>query len=162
MVKAKPINVSNTTLSTYKGNRHRKFDTKQAKRHDFGKAHCAVCDKVFTKNHWNTKSCSEECKRERKIAHNRKYREDNREKANAIGREYYKENREKIKAKARKSYEKNRKDPEWVEKERARKRKYYEKNRKDPEWVEKLNASGRKYREKNREKVNAKNRKYYE
>ena len=107
MVKAKPINVSNTTLSTYKGNRHRKFDTKQAKRHDFGKAHCAVCDKVFTKNHWNTKSCSEECKRERKIANNRKYREENREKVNAIHRKYYEENREKERARARARYHAN-------------------------------------------------------
>lgn len=141
MIKIKPINVSNTTLSTYKGNRHRKFDTKQAKRHDFGTAHCAVCDKVFTKNHWNTKYCSEECKRERENAYARKYREENRkdpewvERLNASGRKYHEKNREK---------------------RNAQRRKYYEKNR------EKINAKNRKYREKNREKINAIHRKYYE
>ena len=109
MVKMKPINVSNTTLSLNGRKRHRKFDAKQAKRHDFGKAHCAICDKVFTKYAHNAKMCSEEkCKRERKLAKQRKYYEENREKKNAISRKYYEENREKINAINRKYYEENR------------------------------------------------------
>ena len=104
MVKMKPINVSNTTLSTYKGNRHRKFDNKQSKRHDFGTAHCVVCDKVFTKYHQRTKVCSEECKREMKAAYTRKYYEENREKMNARRRKYYEENREKLLARKRERY----------------------------------------------------------
>ena len=104
MVNMKPINVSNTSLSLYKGNRHRKFDAKQSKRHDYGTALCAVCDKVFTKYHQCTKFCSEECKREEYKAYQRKYYEENREKINARRRKYYEENREKINARKRALY----------------------------------------------------------
>ena len=129
-----PINVSNTTLSTYKRNRHRKFDAKQATRHNFGKAHCVICDEVFTKYSHNTTVCSQECKREKDIAYKRKHREENREKINAKARKYYEENRGKYK---------------------ARRRKYYKKN------TEKYKAYQRKYREENREKIKAQRRARY-
>ena len=143
-IKMKPINVSNTTLSLYGARRHRKFDAKQSKRHDYGTEVCAVCDKVFTKYHWSITTCSEECKRERKKACRRKHYEENREKIkanyeenrekeNAKSRKYYRENRERRAEYDRKCYQENRKDPEWVEKTKARKRKLREKNRKDPE-----------------------------
>ena len=128
-IKTEPINVSNTTLSSFKGRRHRKFDAKQAKRHDFGKAHCIVCDVVFTKYHPRTKSCSEECKREKYNAYHRKYQ-----------RKAYAKNREKILAWRRKYREEN------LEKVRATERKYREENR------EKIAAGKRKYCEENREK----------
>ena len=90
----KAIDVSNTTLSIYKTNRHRKYDANQAKRHDLGEAHCVVCDEVFTKYHYHTKTCSEECKRERKSETCRKWREENREKERARQRKHYVENRD--------------------------------------------------------------------
>ena len=108
MVNMKPINVSNTSLSLYKGNRHRKFDANQSKRHDYGTALCAVCDKVFTKYHQCTKFCSEECKREEYKAYQRKYYEANREEINAKDRKYREENREKINARNRRYREENR------------------------------------------------------
>ena len=77
-IKTKSINVSNTTLSFKAGRKHRKFDAKQAKRHDFGEANCVVCDEVFTKHHNRLTVCSEECKKKRKEAYQRKYREENR------------------------------------------------------------------------------------
>ena len=132
-IKEKPINVSNTTLS-YKARRHRKFDAKQAMRHNFGKTHCMICDKVFTKYHSQARLCSEECKREKELARKRKYREKNREKLRAYDRKYNEENREK---------------------KAAYDRKYYQENR------EKLRATERKYREENREKINAKQRARY-
>jgi len=133
-----PINVSNTTLSTFEGNRHRKFDAKQTKRHSFGQAHCVVCDKVFTKYQNNTLVCSRECKRKRNNAYSRKYREKNREILKARLRKYREENREKILAQKRKYYEKKCKDPEWVKKENAIKRKWREEN------PEKVQAYARK------------------
>jgi len=144
-----PINVSNTTLSTYKGRRHRKFDAKQKKRHDFGKAQCVICDEVFTKYTHNTKVCSKECRKKKKTRNNRKYNEENPEKQKAYARKYREKNREKIKTEARKWREENR------EKEAARSRKYRKENR------EKTNAYGRKYYEKNREKVLARDRARY-
>jgi hypothetical protein len=150
MVKMKPINVSNTTLSTYKGNRHRKFDNKQTKRHDFGTAHCAICDEVFTKYHHNAKICSEEkCQRERKAAYSRKYREENREKLVAYDRKWREENPDKKAAYGRKYHEENR------EKELARQRNHYEENR------EKELARKRKYYEENRDEINARARARY-
>ena len=117
----KPINVSNTTLSLNGRKRHRKFDAKQSKKHNYGTALCAVCDKVFTKYHQRTKFCSEECKREEYKAYQRKYREENLEKMKAYGRKYRKENREKLNAQERKNREKI----------NAYKRKYYEENREE-------------------------------
>ena len=55
------INVSNTTLSTSARNRHRKFDHKQSKRHDFGSADCAECGEPFVKDHPQRKYCYGEC-----------------------------------------------------------------------------------------------------
>ena len=148
-IKTEPINVSNTTLSSFKRNRHRKFDAKQAKRHDFGKAHCVVCDEVFTKNHHETKVCpSEECKIEMRRERGRRYREKNRDKVNAHQREYYAKNREKILAKAREYREENH------EKLLEYERKYHEKNR------EKRAAYNRKYYAENREKIKARKRIY--
>tara|TARA_B100001564_G_C20537985_1_gene622973 strand:- start:18 stop:440 length:423 start_codon:yes stop_codon:yes gene_type:complete len=131
MVNMKLINVSNTSLSLYKGNRHRKFDAKQSKRHDYGTALCAVCDKVFTKYHQRITTCSEECKREKERAYKRKYREENLEKMKAYGRKYREENREKL---------------------NAQNRKYRE---------ETCGKSQRKYYEENREKINAQRRALY-
>lgn len=107
-IKTEPINVSNTTLSTYKRNGHRKFDAKQAKRHDFGKAHCVICDKVFTKYHYNTKLCSKECRKEHKKSRLRQYAKDNREKVKAYKRKYREENPEKVRASHRKYQRNNR------------------------------------------------------
>ena len=146
MVNMKPINVSNTGLSTYKGRRHRKFDAKQSKRHNYGTALCAVCDKVFTKYHQRTKSCSEECKREKIKAYSRKYHQENLEKMKAYSRKYREENREKYKAYQRKHREETRGKSQ---------RKYYEENR------EKINAKRRKHREENREEINAQRRARY-
>ena len=115
-IKMKPINVSNTTLSLNGRKRHRKFDAKQSKKHNYGTVLCAVCDKVFTKYHQRTKSCSEECKREKKNARRREWHKENREKNNAYSRKYreetrgksqrkhYGENREKINAQRRALY----------------------------------------------------------
>ena len=55
------INVSNTTLSTSARNRHRKFDHKQSKRHDYGSADCAECSEPFVKDHPKRKYCYGEC-----------------------------------------------------------------------------------------------------
>ena len=55
------INVSNTTLSTYGGKRHRKFDHKQSKRHDYGSADCAECGEPFVKDNANRKYCYGKC-----------------------------------------------------------------------------------------------------
>ncbi len=132
MVKMKPINVSNTTLSLYGARRYRKFDPKQSKRHDYGTEVCAVCDKVFTKYHYQTRSCSEECKRERKNAQRRERLKDpaRAERRNALQRKYFERNREKINAKQKKAFEENSKDPEWVEKKNAKKRARYHANKK--------------------------------
>ena len=111
-IKMEPINVSNTTLSLKAGRGHRKFDAKQAKRHDFGEAHCVICDEVFTKYAHNAKICSEECRREKEQARTRKYREENREKINARSRKYHEENREKINARKRKYYAKKKQEEE--------------------------------------------------
>lgn len=121
-IKMKPINVSNTTLSLNGRKRHRKFDAKQSKKHNYGTALCAVCDKVFTKYHQRTKSCSEECKREKIKAYSRKWRKENLEKMKAHGRKYRKENREKYKAYQRKYREETRGKSQ---------RKYYEENREE-------------------------------
>ena len=119
----KKINPSNTSLSTYKGNRHRKFDAKQAKRHDFGKAYCVICDEVFTKYHNRTITCSKECQRENKRVLQRKYYEKNREKENEKSRKYRKENSDKINEYQRKYHKEN------PEKKQAYRLKYREKNR---------------------------------
>jgi hypothetical protein len=123
-IKMKPINVSNTTLSLNGRKRHRKFDAKQSKKHNYGTALCAVCDKVFTKYHQRTKSCSEECKREKKNAQRREWHKENREKNNAYCRKYreetrgksqrkhYEENREKINAQRRALYHAKKKQEE--------------------------------------------------
>tara|TARA_R110002020_G_scaffold306166_2_gene522150 strand:- start:1575 stop:1991 length:417 start_codon:yes stop_codon:yes gene_type:complete len=116
------INISNTTLSTFK-DRHRKFDAKQAKRHDFGQAHCVNCDEVFIKNHPRAKLCSEVCKRERKNVMERRYCEKNPEKTLAYRRKWNKENAEKNREYSRKHYRNN------LEKKRAKCREYYKKNR---------------------------------
>ena len=129
-----PINVSNTTLSLRGNSRHRKFDVKQAKRHSFGKAHCVICDEVFTKYYYQTNVCSDECKRKKRIVISRKYREDNRETERAKARKYREENREKMSARQRKYREEN---PEKI---KASQRKYREKRLKDPEWVKRYNA----------------------
>ena len=55
------INVSNTTRSTYARNRHRKFDHKQSKRHDYGSADCAECGEPFVKDHSQRKYCYGNC-----------------------------------------------------------------------------------------------------
>ena len=133
-IKTEPINVSNTTLSLKAERRHRKFDAKQAKRHDFGEAHCVVCDEVFTKYHNRTKVCSEECKKVNRSAWRRKDYAKNREKRQASQLKYREENLEKV---------------------RASDRKYYEKNR------EKILARERKYREENRDEINARKRERY-
>jgi len=139
-IKEKPINVSNTTLSSYKRNGHRKFDAKQAIRHNFGKTHCMICDKVFTKYHHLARLCSEECKREN----------------HRVGQ--------------RKRYKEKRKDPEWVKKEAAKNRKYLEENLEkiaayQRKWreenPEKMKAYDRKFYEENREKRKAYQRKHY-
>jgi hypothetical protein len=151
MVNMKLINVSNTTLSLNGRKRHRKFDAKQTKRHDFGTEVCAVCDKVFTKYYPRTKVCSEECKREKENARKRSYYKENPAKFIARTSKYYEENREKIKA----NYEEKSKDPEWVEEINAKQRKYYEEN------SAKVLARQRNDREENREKYNAKQRARY-
>jgi|13_taG_2_1085334.scaffolds.fasta_scaffold10013_4 hypothetical protein len=131
------INISNTTLSTFR-DRHRKFDAKQAKRHDFGQAHCVNCDEVFIKNHPRTKLCSKVCKRERKIVMERRYRKENTETYRENKRKWRKENPEKHREYNRKNYEKN------PEKKRAKGREYYKKNR------EKILAQKREYYKKNK------------
>ena len=148
-IKTEPINASNTTLSLKAGRRHRKFDAKQAKRHDFGEAHCVVCDEVFTKYHNRTKVCSEECKKVNRSAWRRKDYAKNREKRQASQLKYREENLEKVRASDRKYYEKNR------EKILARERKYREEN------LEKVRAQERKYREENRDEINARKRERY-
>jgi len=126
-IKTEPINISNTSLSPTVENRHRKFDAKQAKRHDFGEAHCVVCDEAFTKYHNRTKICSEECRKEKMKKYNRKRYKEYREKILARQREYYAENREKILARHRKYRESNL--DEYNARQRARQRKYRENNR---------------------------------
>jgi hypothetical protein len=148
-IKTEPINVSNTTLSLKAGRRHRKFDVKQAKRHDYGEAHCVVCDVVFTKHHWRKTFCSEECKKKKRQAYYRNYRKENPEKVRAYTRKYREKNPEKVRAKDRKYREEN------LEKIKARQRKHYEKNR------EKITAHSRKYREENAEKIRARERERY-
>ena len=130
----KKINPSNTSLSTYKQNRHRKFDIKQAKRHNFGKANCVVCDEVFTKYHWATKTCSKECSIENRKALQRKYQKNNSEKINARRREHRTENHERL---------------------LSREHKYNKEN------SEKINARRRARHKANPEKRNEKNRKRY-
>jgi len=139
-IKMEPINASNTTLSSYKRNRHRKFDAKQAKRHDFGKAHCMICDKVFTKYHYKTKLCSEECRKEHTKSRLRQYAKDNREKLNAYKRKYREENPEQVRASHRKYQRNNR------EKIRAYQRKHHAENR------EKIKARKRIYQREYRAK----------
>ena len=148
-IKMKPINVSNTSLSPSVENRHNKFDVKQAKRHDYGEAHCVVCDEVFTKHHWRTTLCSEECKKKKRRAYDRKYRKENPEKVRAYTRKYREKNREQKVAYDRKYRQEN------LEKIKARQRKHYEKNR------EKITAYIRKYREENAEKIRARERERY-
>jgi len=154
VIEEKPINVSNTTLSLNGRKRHRKFDVKQSKRHNFGQAHCVICDEVFTKYAHNKRACSIECVRKKRKAwqrkHYGKYYEENREKLNATKRKYYKENPEKLRKRNRKYREENR------EKLLAYQCEYREENR------EELNANKRKYYEENREKELARHRKYYE
>ena len=140
-IKTKPINVSNTRLSPSVENRHKKFDAKQAKRHDFGEAHCVVCDEVFTKYHNRTKVCSKECRKEKMKKDNRKWYKEYREKILARQREYYAENREKILARHRKYRENNR--DEYNARQRARQGKHRENNRDE-------------YNAKQRERYNAK------
>ena len=145
-IKTEPINVSNTTLSLKAERRHRKFDAKQAKRHDYGEAHCMICDEVFTKYHNRTTLCSEECKKVRRNAWRRKDYAKNREKRQASQLKYREENPEKVRASDRKYYAKNR------EKLTAQKRKNREEN------LEKVKAQERKYREENRDEINARRR----
>ena len=133
-IKIEPINVSNTSLSLNGKRGHRKFDANQAKKHDFGETHCVVCDKVFTKYHYKTKLCSEECRKEHRKSILRQYGKDNREKLNAYKRKHRKEN---------------------LERSLNTERRYLEKNR------EKINARVRNFRKDNLEKVRARDRKYY-
>ena len=135
----KPIDVSNTTRSTFKTNRHRKYDANQAERHDYGEAHCVVCNKVFTKHHYRISVCSKECKTEKRRAYERKYREENHGVILAKKRRYREKNREEIREKARKYHQENRE--ELLE----RKRKHYQENR-----DERLEYA-RKYRAKKKE-----------
>lgn len=144
-IKMEPINVSNTALSLKGARRHRKFDAKQTKRHDFGTEVCAVCDKVFTKYHWRAMMCSEECKRLRTNARKRGYYKENPAKNIARRIAWKKANPERAKATRLKYNANNR------EKIAA----YNEKNR------EKKNAKARKYHEENREKINARHRARY-
>ena len=148
-IKTKPINVSNTTLSLKARRGHRKFDAKQAKRHDYGEAHCVVCDEVFTKHHWRTAFCSEECKKKKRQAYDRKYREKNPEKVRAYSRKYREKNPEKVRAYDHKYRQEN------LERIKARQRKHYEKNR------EEISARQRKHREENGEKIRARERERY-
>ena len=178
-IKMEPINVSNTSLSLNGKRGHRKFDAKQAKRHDFGRAHCVVCGEIFTKDHQQVTACSEECKSERKKAYGIKYRKENGAKIKASRRRYYEKhkaeltvkrqkhreenreqeratnnawrnrNRDKVNAQARKRHKDN---PEL---KRANNRKSYKKHR------EKRVLEKRKYREENRDEINARNRERY-
>ena len=100
-----PINVSNTTLSLKAGRGHRKFDAKQAERHDFGEAHCVICDEVFTKYYTRTIVCSEECRRKRHNARQRKYQRNNREKVLVLRRKQYLSNPEKWKRRREENHE---------------------------------------------------------
>ena len=125
-MKEKRINVSNTTLS-YNRRGTIKFDAKQAERHDFGKAHCDICDEVFIKLAHNAKLCSEECKREKK---------------NARNKAYYEKNREKMCAQSKAYREKNRKNPEWVAKNNARAKAYRAKNREEMLTQQKTKENG--------------------
>ena len=70
------INISNTTLSTYGRKRHRKFDHRQSRRHNFGMAFCAECGELFTKNHPQRKYCYGDCA---KIVQARQVREFKRQ-----------------------------------------------------------------------------------
>ena len=67
------INVSNTTLSTYKGNRHRKFDPKQARRHNFGMAFCKECGELFRKDNPNRRYCYGDCAKIVTLRNDKKY-----------------------------------------------------------------------------------------
>tara|TARA_R100001015_G_C4537517_1_gene102322 strand:+ start:328 stop:741 length:414 start_codon:yes stop_codon:yes gene_type:complete len=107
MIGIQPINVSNTSLSPSVENRHNKFDVNQGKRHDFGEAHCVVCDVVFTKHHPQVTVCSRECKKKRRQAYDRKYREENLEKIKARMSKDYAKKREKRQAYNRKYREEN-------------------------------------------------------
>lgn len=127
------INPSNTSLSTYKGNRHRKFDAKQKKRNNYGKAHCVSCDKVFTKYHWSSKNCSRECSIKNKKAVASKYQKNNRGIINKRRCEHRLENHERMLERDNKIYEKNR------EKILSDKRKRYAKN------PDKFNTRSREY-----------------
>lgn len=114
----KKINVSNTTLS-YNRKGTIKFDAKQARRRDFGQAHCRICDEVFTKLSGNCFLCSPKCRRVRASNLKKAYREKNPDYRKA----YLEKNREKIRAKERAYREKNR------EKISDRQRAWYKKNK---------------------------------
>ncbi len=63
---------------------------------------CETCDTIF--NYAPQKLFCDECLREKILAKQRKYREENHEKMKAYGRKYREENREMINARKRARY----------------------------------------------------------
>ena len=135
------INVSNTTRSTYAGNRHRKFDHKQSKRHDYGSADCAECGEPFVKDNPNRKYCYGECAT---TVHNRKRRERNRERRAKDNEWKEKTNRKQRERRANKTDEER-------EEYRRKRRKYYREiyaNRTDEERQERNRKQRERYAKK--------------
>jgi len=178
------INVSNTTLSTYKGNRHRKFDPKQAQRHNFGMAFCKECGELFRKDNPNRRYCYGDCAKivalrndkkymRKKLAnmtgeelkeYKRKRRESNRKiKANRTDEEREEYNRKQ--REYRRKIKANRTDEEWEENNRKRRERKV--NRTDEEREEELRKRREYHRkisanmtDEEREEYNRKNREY--
>ncbi len=160
------INVSNTTLSTYKGNRHRKFDHKQARRHNFGMAFCKECGELFMKDNPNRRYCYGDCAIIVRRRNDKKYMR--KKLANMTGdelKEYKRRRHEsyrKIKANRtdEERQERNRKQREYRRKRKAnmteeelrKRREYYRKIKANPtdEERQEINRKRREYQRKRR------------
>ena len=113
------INVSNTTLSTSARNRHRKFDHKQSKRHDYGSADCAECSEPFVKDHPKRKYCYGECAT---TVINRKKREWLSNKTEGKKEEYRRKERERDRKRWANMTDEEREEYNRKQRERGRKR----------------------------------------
>jgi len=108
------------------------------------KKDCVVCGSSFVPRTWNSTLCSSECKKEKRIARQKKHYEENKEKIKAR----CKKDREKNPAKRKKYREKN------LEKIRARCKKYRGKN------LEKIKAMQKRWYKENKEKISVAQKEY--
>ncbi|MHA2086779.1 MAG: glutamate--tRNA ligase family protein [Promethearchaeota archaeon] len=159
------INVSNTTLSTYGSKRHRKFDHKQSKRHDYGSADCVECGEPFLKDHPQRKYCYGECAsivKARQIReYNRKRRanmtDEELEERNRKQREGRRERRANMTEEEKEEY--NRKQREWSRKRMANQTDE-EKEKDRIKWREYARKKMANWTDEEKEEYNRKQREY--